>query len=76
MGSGEGSSVLDPERLERGLDAYLEAERKRDEDDPEKEAQALTSRIAEIDRKRTAYQDLAADGLMKREELRAKLDAL
>ncbi len=36
----------------------------------------FTSRIAEVDRKRVAYQDLAADSLMEREELRAKLDAL
>jgi uncharacterized NAD(P)/FAD-binding protein YdhS len=34
------------------------------------------NRIAEVDRKRSAYQDLAADELMEREELRAKLDAL
>lgn len=34
------------------------------------------NRIAEVDRKRAAYQDLVADGLMEREELRAKLDAL
>ena len=33
-------------------------------------------RIAEVDRKRSAYQDLVAEGLMEREELRAKLDAL
>lgn len=44
--------------------------------DPEKEARVFMSRIAEVDRKRAAYQDLAADGLMEREELRAKLDAL
>jgi len=68
--------LLDPERLERGLDAYLEAEKEKAGEDPEKEAQALTNRIAEVDRKRAAYQDLAADGLMEREELRAKLDAL
>jgi hypothetical protein len=43
--------------------------------DPEKEARVFMSRIAEVDRKRAAYQDLAADGLW-REELRAKLDAL
>ena len=44
--------------------------------DPEKEARVFMSRIAEVNRKRAAYQDLAADGLMEREELRAKLDAL
>ena len=44
--------------------------------DPEKEARVFTNRIAEVDRKRAAYQDLVADGLMETEELRAKLDAL
>lgn len=34
--------------------------------DPEKEARVFMSRIAEVDRKRAAYQDLAADGLMER----------
>jgi hypothetical protein len=38
--------VLDPERLERGLDAYLEAKREKEGGDPEEEARALTSRIA------------------------------
>jgi hypothetical protein len=68
--------LLDPERLERGLDAYLEAEKEKAGGDPEKEARVFASRIAEVDSKRAAYQDLAADGLMEREELRAKLDAL
>jgi hypothetical protein len=34
------------------------------------------NRMAEVDRKRTAYQDLVADGLMDKEELRARLEAL
>jgi hypothetical protein len=38
--------------------------------------QALTNRMAEVDRKRVAHQDLATDGLTEREELRAMLDAL
>ncbi len=59
--------MLDPDRLERGLDAFLEAE---------KEAQVFTNRIAEVDRKRAAYQDMMSDGRMEREELRAKLDTL
>ena len=68
--------LLDPGHLERGLDAYLESEQERDGGDPEKEARVFANRIAEVDRKRSAYQDLAADGLMEREELRAKLAAL
>jgi site-specific DNA recombinase len=68
--------LLDPERLERGLDDFLEAEKEKAGGDPEKEARVFTNRIAEVDRKRAAYQDLVADGLMEREELRSKLDAL
>ena len=68
--------LLDPERLEPGLDAYLETEKGRNGGDPEKEARAFTNCIADADRKRAAYQDLAADGLMEREELQTKLDAL
>jgi chromosome segregation ATPase len=68
--------LLDPGRLERGLDAYLEAEQEKAGGDPEKEERVFTSRIAEVDRERPSYQDLVADGLMEREELRAKLDAL
>jgi DNA repair exonuclease SbcCD ATPase subunit len=68
--------LLHPERLERGLNAYLESEEKKAGGDPEKEARAFTNMIAEVDRKRAAYQDLVAEGLMEREELRAKLDAL
>jgi hypothetical protein len=44
--------------------------------DPEKEARVFANRIAEVDRMRAAYQDLAADGLMEREELRVKLGFL
>jgi site-specific DNA recombinase len=63
--------LLEPERLERGLNAYLEGEARKDGGDPEKEARVFMARIAEVDRKTAAYQDLAADGLMEREELRA-----
>ena len=68
--------LLDPKCLERGLDAYLESEKEKAGGDPEKEARVFANRIAEVDLKRAAYQDLAADGLMEREELRSKLDAL
>jgi hypothetical protein len=68
--------LLDLERLERGLDAYLAAEKEKDVGDPEEETRALTIRIAEADHRRAAYQDLVADGLIERDELRAKLDAL
>ena len=46
--------LLDPERLERGLDAFLEAEKEKAGGDPEKEARVFTNKIAEVDRKRAA----------------------
>ena len=68
--------LLDPDRLERGLDAYLEDEKRKDGGDPEEEARTFTNRLVEADSRRAAFQDLAVDGLMEREELRAKLDTL
>jgi hypothetical protein len=68
--------LLDPGRLERGLNAYLESEKRKDGGDLEEEARVFTNKLAEADRRRAAFQDLAADGLMERGELRAKLNAL
>ena len=75
VGGGEGGAARPrapgarPRRLPRGREEKVRG-------DLEKEARALTNRIDEVERKRGAYQDLAAEGLMEREELRAKLDAL
>ena len=44
--------------------------------DPEGEAKAWFERLAALDRKRGGYLDLAADGIMDRDELRAKLAEL
>jgi len=44
--------------------------------DPEGEAKAWFERLAALDRKRGGYLDLAAEGLMDRDELRAKLAEL
>jgi hypothetical protein len=74
VGGGQGGVA--PECLEQGLDALLEAEKEKAGGDPKKEGRVFANRIAVVDRKRAAYQDLVADGLMEREERRAKLDAL
>jgi hypothetical protein len=44
--------------------------------DPEREAQAWLGKLNEMDRKRSRYQEMAAEGLIDFDELRSKLDAL
>jgi predicted nuclease with TOPRIM domain len=44
--------------------------------DPEREAKVWFERLAALDRKRGGYLDLAAEGIMDRDELRAKLAEL
>jgi hypothetical protein len=43
---------------------------------PEYQTRRRTERLAEVDRKRSGYLDLAAEGIIGRDELRAKLAAL
>jgi site-specific DNA recombinase len=68
--------LKDPSRLRAGLDRMMEQERDASRGDPSGEAQTWLERLAEADRKRDGYLDLAADGLMSRDELRTKLSAL
>jgi len=68
--------LSDPERLRAGLDAMIDEQRGTLRGDPEREAKAWLERLAALDRKRGGYLDLAADELMRRDELRAKLAAL
>jgi len=69
--------LLDPERLRAGLDEMIEAERRRHgSSDPDKEAKVWADKLAEVDRKREAYIDLAADSTITRDELTTKLAAL
>jgi chromosome segregation ATPase len=44
--------------------------------DPEREANTWLEKLSELKRKRSSYIDLAADGIMNREELKAKLAQL
>jgi site-specific DNA recombinase len=65
--------LSDPERLRKGLDAMIEEQRGSLGGDPEGEARMWLERLAALDRKRSGYLDLAAEGIMDRDELRAKL---
>ncbi len=62
----------DPERLRTGLDAMIEEQRKALRSVPEREIKVWLERLAALDRKRSGYLDRAADGILEREELRAK----
>jgi site-specific DNA recombinase len=71
------SSLLKhPHRVRQGLEAMVETEREGINGDPERESKSCLERIAEADRRRSTFQDMAAEGLMSFDELRAKLAAL
>jgi hypothetical protein len=53
----------------------IEEERKGVRADPERESKSWLQRLAEVDRKRDGYLELAAEGFLDRDELRGKLAA-
>jgi site-specific DNA recombinase len=65
-----------PERLRTGLEWMVEVKRKGLRGDPEREARAWLDKLAEADRIRAGYQELAAKRLMTFEELGARLEEL
>ena len=54
------SLLRDPEQLRAALDRLIEEERKAHQGDPEREARAWLKKIAEVDRTRGRFQDMAA----------------
>jgi site-specific DNA recombinase len=66
----------DPEQLRADLERALEQERRDRRGDPEREAKAWHDKLAEVERKRSGFQDMAAEGLITLDELRAKLAGL
>src|SRR5918994_826505 len=68
--------VTDPGRLRAGLDEMMERERGANRGDPDRETKVWFERLAEADRMRAGYQELAAKGLMTIEELGMKLEEL
>jgi len=71
------SGILkDPEQLRADLDAMIEAERKGTRGDPNEEAKLWADRLAEVERKRARYQEMAASDLITFEELRERLSSL
>jgi chromosome segregation ATPase len=73
----KGSRILkDPEHLRAGLDHMIEQERHGAHGDPATETERWLEEISEAGRKRARYQEMAAEGLIDFEELRARLAAL
>ena len=71
------SKILkDPGRLRAGLDHMIDQERRGAQGDPATEAERWLKEISEAGRKRTRYQEMAAEGLIDFNELRTRLSAL
>ena len=68
--------LKDPERLRAGLDHMIEQESRSVHGDPATETERWLEEISEAGRKRTRYQEMAAEGLIEFDELRARLAAL
>jgi len=65
--------LKDPEHIRRGLERMITLQREGAREDPVREAMACTEKLAEVESKRSRYQDMAAEALISLNELRAKL---
>jgi chromosome segregation ATPase len=65
-----------PEKLRAGLQRMIDLEREAFQSDPTQEARGWAHKVSEVERKRSGFQDMAAEGLITFEELRAKLENL
>ena len=68
--------LKDPEELRADLERMIELERDGMREDPEHEARVWLGKLAEVDRQRARAQDMAIQGLLDYDELRAKLASL
>jgi site-specific DNA recombinase len=68
--------MKDPEQLRDDLERMIELKRQSLRGDPDREATAWLEKLSEVNHKRAAFQDMAAEGLITFDELRAKLAAL
>ena len=73
---GVSSALLDPETLARDLQEFIEWEKQTRPGDPRAELKTFAEELEKIERRRGGFLDLTADGLMDRDELRAKLAGL
>ena len=70
------SLLTNPDQLRASLDAMIEEERQEVRGDPEQEIKPWLNKLAQVERKRSRFQDLAAEGYTTFEELGAKLSNL
>ena len=68
--------LLNPEALREGLNEMMERERAGNHGNPEDEAAVWLDRLGALERKRANLQDMAAEGFITFDELRAKLAAV
>jgi site-specific DNA recombinase len=70
--------MSDPETIRVGIDAMIDEECRSSglRGNPDQEAKGWLERIADVDRQRARAQDLAVEGLLSPDELRAKLAEL
>jgi hypothetical protein len=66
----------DPEELREDLERMIELERVGAQRNPEQKAKIWLDKLAEVGRQRSRAQGLAVEGLLDRDELRAKLASL
>jgi hypothetical protein len=65
--------LANPEQLRADLDRMIELERSTVRGAPDREQEMWLDKLAEVNHKRTRYQEMAADDLITFDELRAKL---
>ncbi len=65
--------LSEPERVMVAYDAYVERRKAQLRGDPDRETRELAEKLHKLERRRSGYLDLAADGDMGREDLRCKL---
>ncbi len=68
--------MLDPTSLRDALERMVEEERSVVRRDPGQDIRRCLEQLASLDRKRSGFQDMAAEGLITLDELRSKLSGL
>ncbi len=68
--------LKDPEHIRRGIERMIDRECAGMKGKPEQEENMWAEKLAQVDRKRSRYQEMAAEDLLTLEELRAKLTEL
>ncbi len=70
------SLMLEPDALQDALERMVEEERSVVRGDPDRDVRRCLEQLAAHERKRSGFQDMAAEGLITLDELRSKLSGL